>query len=266
MQIKFLKYHGTGNDFVMINQFDSPEYELSTSQIKYICDRRFGVGADGLILLRKDDDQDFKMVYFNSDGRQSSMCGNGGRCIVRFAHDSGFIGHKCSFLAIDGVHHGEILDDMVKIDMKNVDEFEKQDGVYIIDTGSPHYVFQSEEDLSIQTFKNRALSIRNSSRFIDVGVNVNTFRELSENHIKGITFERGVEDITWSCGTGVVAMAMSYVIGLGKSGRHKLRVDNLGGTLYVELLFGKNNFTQVYLIGPAKRVFEGVLTLNTNKS
>lgn len=257
MEIKFFKYHGTGNDFVMINQFDAPEFDLNAVQIKHICDRRFGVGADGLILIRKDETQDFKMVYFNSDGHQSSMCGNGGRCIVKFAHDLGFIDKNCSFTAIDGVHKGEINNGLVKIDMKDVDLVEREEEDCIMDTGSPHYVFETTEELSIEAFKIKAISIRNSERFRENGINVNAFIQLDRNYIKGLTYERGVEDITFSCGTGVVAMAIAYIIGLAKPGDYKVKIDNLGGALSVELTYRHDEFMNVFLIGPATKVFEG---------
>jgi diaminopimelate epimerase len=262
MQINFLKYHGTANDFVLINQYDSPEIDLDTEQIKNICDRRFGVGADGLILLRKDNDQDFKMVYYNSDGNQSTMCGNGGRCIVQFAHDLKIVADHCTFSAIDGVHRGEILDDMVKIDMNDVDQVQREGDVFIMDTGSPHYVIKAEKNIPVQEFKSQALAIRNSEKFIDEGINVNSFFEIKKDHIKGLTFERGVEDITWSCGTGVVAMAISYVLDAGKSGKQKIRIDNLGGSLYVEFLHEDGCFKHIHLIGPATKVFEGFLRMD----
>lgn len=261
MELIFYKYQGTGNDFIMINQFDDDEFDLSTDQIEALCDRRFGIGGDGLIILRKDPEHDFKMVYYNSDGRQSSMCGNGGRCIVQFAIDLGFIDNKCSFSAIDGIHFANAIDGNIRLSMNDVQTVDSIGEAYVLDTGSPHYVIERDDEISAKDFKSLASKIRYSEDFKQNGINVNTYCERSVNHIIGLTYERGVEDITWSCGTGVVAMAISYIKSHKSNGEHKVTVDNLGGKLEAEFKYDDNVFSEIYLIGPAEYVFKGSFSL-----
>ena len=261
MQIPFTKYQGTGNDFVMIDNRNPVFLEKTdTALIRQLCDRRFGVGADGLILLQNREGYDFEMVYFNADGRQSSMCGNGGRCITAFAAQQGVIKDKASFLAIDGPHDALIRPDgWVNLKMGDVAEVQASSDSYILDTGSPHYIVFVEDVGDINVFEN-GQAIRYSSRFREEGINVN-FVEKTKEGILVATYERGVEDETLSCGTGVTAAAIAYSLEIRNPEIKKVAVNAKGGTL--EVLFSKTNdgkFEEIWLCGPATKVFEGQYT------
>ena len=254
MQLKDSKYHGTGNDFIMVyNHNDS--YCFSQSDVKKMCNRRYGIGADGLIIIKKALDADFKMTYYNSDGLVGSMCGNGARCAVSFAKELELIKNQCEFLAYDGMHKGIILrNDLVSIEMVDVSLIEVQNNIWKIDTGSPHLIcfrdFVSEIDV-----KHEGASIRNSSNYIEDGINVN-FVQVKNNELFIRTYERGVEDETLSCGTGAIASAIAaYESGLLNSDRIKVNV--LGGQL--EVLFTKDGskYSNIHLIGSTKFVFNG---------
>lgn len=255
--IPFHKYEGTGNDFVLIDQRETQYLtRQDTSIIEKICDRRFGIGADGLILLQLTDGFDFEMVYFNSDGRESTMCGNGGRCIAAFAHSLGVAGEKCSFLAIDGPHEANINEDWVELKMSDVKEVEIGDGNFILNTGSPHYVVFAE-DLSDMNIVESGQVIRYSERFRKEGINVN-FVEKTADGIEVATYERGVEDETLSCGTGVTAAALSYSLANPNANLNEVAITTKGGCLKVR--FEKkegNKFENIWLSGPAKQVFKG---------
>jgi len=258
MIIHFDKYQGTGNDFILIDDRVNalhPEHD----QIARICSRRFGVGADGLILLRNNPSYDFEMVYYNSDGRLSTMCGNGGRCIVSFAKRLGILRDHYHFLAADGPHEAwftATAPDMVKLRMKDVSSIEKSDEGWLLDTGSPHLVLQVD-NLDSLDVKKRGYEIRNKDRFRSDGVNVN----FAQSTIKGLflrTYERGVEDETLSCGTGVtatalVALAEGWLAGEPSS----VQVDCPGGLLTVHAKRTGALFTDVWLEGPAEFVFSG---------
>lgn len=255
MTVKFYKYQGTGNDFVMI---DNRAYGLTNQRetIEKLCNRRFGIGADGLIYLQQKEGYDFEMVYFNSDGNESTMCGNGGRCLIQFAHDLGLIGNTCKFMAIDGEHDGEILPDgRVQLKMKDVDTIENYNSDYVLNTGSPHYVqfANGVDNLKLVT---EAQKIRYNDRFAAEGINVNFVEKKSADEIFVRTYERGVEDETLSCGTGVVASAIAFA---AKNGMllTRIGVQARGGELEVKFEPVGRGFHNVYLIGPAKRVFEG---------
>ena len=258
MTVKFYKYQGTGNDFVMIDNRSG--YGLTkkhTAFVKQLCDRKFGIGADGLILLNDKNGYDFEMVYFNSDGNESTMCGNGGRCLIKFAHDLGVINDKCLFLAIDGPHEGAILDGgVISLKMKDVDNLEHYNGNdVILNTGSPHYVTFADNvcGMDIVTL---AKSIRYNERFKTEGINVNFVDKISEDEIFVRTYERGVEDETLSCGTGVVASSLAFAA-KGGNKLEKVKVKSLGGNLEVRFKPEGKGYRDVYLIGPAERVFEG---------
>jgi diaminopimelate epimerase len=253
----FYKYQGTGNDFVMVddreNKFDLEDHEL----VKHLCDRRFGIGADGLILLRLSDEAHFEMVYYNSDGNLSSMCGNGGRCIARFAQQLGLIENHCTFKAIDGMHHAVLDEYEVALQMKDVELIEKGDGFYYLDTGSPHYVTYID-DMDSLDIVNTARKIRYNERFKDFGTNVN-FVNFEKNILSIRTYERGVEDETLSCGTGITAAALVHAFHENyKYGSHIIQLAARGGMLKVSFDFhSDNSFTNIQLIGPAELVFEG---------
>lgn len=259
MTVKFYKYQGTGNDFVLI---DNRGYGLKQERalIEKLCHRHFGIGADGLIYLQERKGYDFEMVYFNSDGNESTMCGNGGRCLIRFAHDLGLIKNTCSFLAIDGAHEGEVLNDgRVVLKMKDVEAVEITGTAYVLNTGSPHYVHKAEMVASLQVVE-EAQKIRYNERFAAEGINVNFMEPIGPDEIFVRTYERGVEDETLSCGTGVVASALVYASTTAGAGS-RIKVKALGGDLEVAFEHTGDTFKNVYLTGPAEKVFEGTITL-----
>lgn len=257
MKQTFYKYQGTGNDFVMIDNRQQTFDKTNTKHVAFLCDRRFGIGADGLILLENHDTLDFKMVYYNADGNESSMCGNGGRCLVAFAKQLGVIEDTCSFEAIDGLHHASIENGIVKLQMQDVDTVEKYENHVFLNTGSPHHVqFESEiEDFDIKT---KGAKIRYGAPYNQVGSNVNFVKKISDSDFRVRTYERGVEDETLSCGTGVtaVAIAMHY---LGKTSKDHVNLKVQGGALQVEFDFDDGFYNNVWLIGPATFVFKGEL-------
>lgn len=261
MQLHFYKYQGTGNDFVMIDNRQAG-IKLNVNQVKFICDRRFGVGADGLILLENEDGYDFKMVYYNSDGGESTMCGNGGRCITRFAFDLGIVREEYKFLAVDGLHlatknkNNEIS--LKMIDVGSVED--KPNGADIfVDTGSPHYVSFSKEVESLSLLE-KAREIRYSDEYNRDGVNVN-FVEIEDNSdLRMRTYERGVEDETYSCGTGVTAAVLgAYHKGLINS--KEVRINTKGGNLGVKFETFENGYKAIWLTGPATYVYKGEITI-----
>lgn len=259
--INFSKYQGTGNDFVMIDNRDE-SFPKTPQFIANLCHRRFGIGADGLILLEKPSQpqDDFKMVYYNADGHESTMCGNGGRCIVKFAFDLGIIENKTNFSAIDGAHEAVVNNETISLKMGNVSDFKKLDNALFIDSGSPHYIC-FVNDISAINIEQEGRKIRNSKLFKDEGVNVN-FVEVG-NKIHTIrTYERGVEAETYSCGTGVTAAALALNIS-EKAPNHKIEFKTLGGKLTVEFQKNNNQFTDIWLSGPAKKSFSG--EINNNK-
>jgi diaminopimelate epimerase len=256
MNLKFYKYQGTGNDFIMVDNRTKIFDVTNTELVKFLCDRRFGIGADGFILLEDHPDYDFQMVYFNSDGNQSSMCGNGGRCIVQFASDMGVIDHETSFLAIDGDHDAHIRDGLVHLKMIDVDQIETGNGFYFLNTGSPHYVqyVQNIKDFAVY---DEGYKVRNNDRFRKEGTNVN-FIEKEGDRLWVRTYERGVEDETYSCGTGVTASALVASLNGMTS---PVPITTLGGELSISFTKTEKGYTDIYLIGPAKQVFEGTIKI-----
>jgi diaminopimelate epimerase len=252
MKIAFTKYQGAGNDFIIIDNRDLKFPQTDTSLILKMCDRRFGIGADGLILLEKDEVYDFKMIYFNADGNQSSMCGNGGRCIVAFAKELGMIQSKTNFIAIDGAHQAELCEDgQVALGMIDVDQVEEvQTNQFLLNTGSPHYVVLVKE--MPEDLLSEARKIRNSERFIKDGVNINFVKLGEENTLQIRTYERGVEAETLACGTGAVAAAIVASKFLNST---KLFIDAQGGRLEVSF---EPSFKKVLLKGPAIRVYSAL--------
>jgi diaminopimelate epimerase len=255
MQISFYKYQGTGNDFIMIDNRQQ-QVALSQEQVALVCNRRFGVGADGLILLEPEPGVDFRMVYYNSDGNRSSMCGNGGRCITAFARDLGIVTDKAKFLAIDGIHESTVEGDSVALKMQDVKQVESGDGYFYLDTGSPHYV-KVVNDVNALDVYNEGKKIRYSDRFRDSGTNVN-FMAKADDEIFVRTYERGVEDETYSCGTGVTAAALVAALSGLSTAKNNCVIHTRGGTL--EVSFEKvleQNFYNIWLKGEAKKVFTG---------
>ena len=255
MKYTFYKYQGAGNDFVIIDNRQGTFDKKNTNHINFLCDRRFGIGADGLILLENHDELDFKMIYFNADGNESSMCGNGGRCIVAFAKHHGIIDAKATFEAIDGLHHAIIEGSTVKLQMQNVDHIQKFDGHVFLDTGSPHHV-QFEKDLNTFDVKTTGSKIRYANPYIETGVNVNFVERVADNNFIVRTYERGVEDETLSCGTGVtaVALAMHYI---GETEKNLITLNTQGGDLQVAFNSNNDGYSDIWLIGPATQVFKG---------
>ncbi|MBI5917332.1 MAG: diaminopimelate epimerase [Bacteroidetes bacterium] len=260
-EIPFSKYQGTGNDFVLIDQ-QSERWltRQDTAPVRQLCDRRFGIGADGLILLQSIAGFDFEMIYFNSDGRESTMCGNGGRCIAAFAKRLGIVEKNCRFLAIDGPHEAIVADHWVELKMTDVASVETGDGYFVLDTGSPHYVV-FVEDLSDIDIVQNGQAIRYSDRFRKDGINVN-FVEKSPAGIEVATYERGVEDETLSCGTGVVAAALAWFLNQPQPAEKEVDVSTKGGNLKVRFKpDGQGGFSDVWLCGPATAVFEGKISI-----
>jgi diaminopimelate epimerase len=254
----FFKYQGTGNDFVMIDDRNNRFNVNDTGLVKHLCDRRFGIGADGLILLRLSPETDFEMVYFNSDGNLSSMCGNGGRCIARFAQELGIIKNEALFNAVDGLHTATLDDTEVSLKMVDVVEVIRKDDSYFLNTGSPHVVKYITSPLSQWNVFEEGRKIRYSDRFKDGGTNVNFV--VFENDVLNIrTYERGVEDETLSCGTGITASALAHAVHSKLSaGDHTVPLQSMGGPLRVSFHYdGHQSFTNILLIGPAEKSFEG---------
>lgn len=261
MEIEFYKYQGTGNDFIILDNRKDAYSALATGQIRDLCHRRFGIGADGLMMLNEKEGYDFEMRYFNADGREGSMCGNGGRCIVRFAADLGIHKAEYSFLATDGPHAARIDDhDIVSLRMIDVDEITEYHGDLILNTGSPHYI-KYVNDLDDQDVVKKGMDIRYDRDFEEEGINVNFVERLDEpDKIAVRTYERGVEDETFSCGTGVTAAALvSYH---NESGFNLVYVHTKGGDLQVEFdRVDEGSFSNIWLCGPAKKVYEGKVNI-----
>ncbi len=256
MKIEFYKYQGTGNDFVILDNRTNAYSSLTPKQVKHICNRRFGIGADGLMLLANKSGYDFEMIYFNADGNPSSMCGNGGRCLTMFAWDMGIHKTTYHFLAADGYHDAEIdMNKTVRLKMKNVDKVEEHSTYAVLNTGSPHFVkfATNVKDIDVQE---TGREIRYSNAYKEEGINVNFVESIDEDSIYVRTYERGVEDETYSCGTGVTACAL--VSAHNEKGFNRVEVQTPGGHLSVE--FDKNDdnhFENIWLCGPAAFVYKG---------
>ncbi len=261
MKINFYKYQGTGNDFVIIDNREKEYPTLTASHIRHMCDRRFGIGGDGLMILNEKQGYDFEMKYYNADGRESSMCGNGGRCMIKFAYELGIHKSTYHFLAADGDHEAEIdTDGIVSLKMQDVNHVSKFHGDFILNTGSPHYIKMVPDVMNTDVFK-KGRDIRYSKEFEEEGINVNFVEQLQdEDKILVRTYERGVEDETWSCGTGVTAAAL--ICYHNENGFNDVEVKTLGGTLTVEFdRIDDSHYSNIWLSGPAEKVFEGTIEL-----
>jgi diaminopimelate epimerase len=261
MELTFYKYEGAGNDFVLLDDRGTKFPEERTDLVKFICDRHFGIGADGLMLLRPKKGYDYSMVYFNADGNEGTMCGNGGRCLAAFAHKLGIIDKKAVFTAIDGVHVAELHSkDSVRLKMTDVSEIETGKDYYYLNTGSPHYVkfMSSIDELDVY---NEGRQIRYNKRFTAQGTNVNFVQEYSD-HIAVRTYERGVENETLACGTGIVASAICTGLRKGiHNGSYSSIVHARGGQLKVSFSRNNDNISDIWLEGPATFVFKGTINL-----
>lgn len=256
MTIDFCKYQGTGNDFILLDNRNNLYADITTGQVKFLCDRHFGIGADGLMLLNKSERFDFEMKYYNSDGNESSMCGNGGRCITAFAKDLGIVTSRADFIAIDGAHTSEIDDKgYVRLHMNDVDSIQINETYTELNTGSPHYV-HFMEDIDGLNMKKEGRLIRYSPKYKEEGINVNFAEKISGDLIFVRTYERGVEDETLSCGTGVTAAAIASKA--NTTGAQYVKVKTLGGELEVYFTAEeKEIYRNVVLCGKAEFVFKG---------
>lgn len=254
MDLRFYKYHGTGNDFILV---DNREKVLRGDEFDFfaaLCHRRFGIGADGVILLNLHPDYDFEMDYFNSDGRRSSMCGNGGRCIVKFAAELGVISEKAHFLAIDGPHEARLTEAGICLKMGLPSGYQSLGASdFWIDTGSPHFVRFLETPVTDLDVYAEGRAIRNSPAYASEGTNVN-FAQATPDVLHVRTYERGVEAETWSCGTGVTAVAEIYARQHGIS-EQSIAISTPGGPLQVHVKVDQ----APWLEGPAKFVFSGTV-------
>ncbi|HKO76175.1 MAG TPA: diaminopimelate epimerase [Flavobacterium sp.] len=260
MQLEFYKYQGAGNDFVMIDNRSGFFPKENTKLVAHLCDRRFGIGGDGLILLENDSDTDFKMVYYNSDGNQSSMCGNGGRCLVAFAKDLEVIEDKTTFIATDGLHHASFEDNgLVSLQMIDVPTIDIKKDHSFLNTGSPHHV-QMVEDLEHYNIKEEGAAIRYGELYGAAGSNINFVKKIDDTTFRLRTYERGVEDETLACGTGATAVAIA-MNATGQTNATAININVEGGKLVVSFDKGENGFTNVFLKGPAEFVFKGTITI-----
>ncbi len=255
MKIDFYKYQGTGNDFILIDNRDNQFDKTNTAQIAAMCDRRFGIGADGLILLENHSNLDFTMVYYNADGKQSTMCGNGGRCIVHFANKLQIITDSAHFMAVDGEHNATINNGQVRLQMQDVSDITVKKDFCFLDTGSPHHVSVVPNVDAINVAEDGARIRYNN--YGSEGANINFVSQVDAAAFKVRTYERGVEAETLSCGTGVTAAA----IAMHKTGKTKfntIKLITLGGALEVTFMPGESVYSQVFLSGPATFVFQGI--------
>ena len=260
MKIDFSKYQGTGNDFIIVDNTNDKYSELSIEQIAFLCDRKLGIGADGFIKISNHKNFDFEVEYFNADGSQS-FCGNGARCSVAFAKSLGLVNEKTLFHAIDGVHNASIETNQVRLEMLPVASFMKDGTDFFLDTGSPHYVHFSEgNSINIVDF---GRSIRYSEKYGKDGVNVNVVETIDTDCIKVETYERGVEDETLSCGTGVTACALIYMYVHQERNLREVKVQTKGGDLFIEsdAYSVENGFRNIWLTGPTKHVFDGSIAI-----
>lgn len=255
MQLKFTKYQGTGNDFVIIDNRQSFFPKDDPSLIPRLCDRKFGIGADGLMLIEEDDKSDFQMIYYNADGSKS-LCGNGSRCSVDFAKELGIISENTMFETTDGQHNAFFKDGWVYFQLRDVDGLKQNEGSFFIENGSPHHV-EFVNDVESVDVVGLGSAIRNSEQYKPNGTNVN-FAEIEGDVIKVRTYERGVENETLSCGTGVTAVALAASF---KGQTSPIHIETPGGSLSVSFIKTGESFTNIYLAGPATKVFSGEIAI-----
>jgi diaminopimelate epimerase len=255
--IYFYKYQGAGNDFILVDNRNNTVNHQNPKLISHLCDRRFGIGGDGIMFLQNREGYDFEMIYYNADGQPSSMCGNGGRCIVAFAKHLGIIGNETNFLAVDGPHYAKISasGDWVSLQMIDVDTITLDNGAYVLDTGSPHYV-KLVEGLKEKNVYQDGNYIRNNSTYKAKGINVNFVEPMTGGYFVR-TFERGVEDETYACGTGVTAVALAMAKHNQQTGHIDTPIKVLGGDLNIRFNYDGKKYTDIFLEGPAVKVFEG---------
>lgn len=263
MNFNFTKSHGTGNDFILVDNRDKKLPLHAPESYKKLCDRHYGIGADGLILIQNHEAYEFEMVYYNSDGKIGSMCGNGGRCALAFTRELGiWTGDSVTFLAPDGPHIGALeADGEFRLLMKEVKEISRIDGGIFLDTGSPHFILQVEDLDRFEVYQ-QGRAIRYNARFKEKGTNVNFIQPIEPNRVKVRTYERGVENETESCGTGVTAVAIALSWKKEHTGPQHWKIDTLGGQLEVHFIAeSSGHFHDVWLKGPVEVVFQGSISL-----
>jgi len=260
MKIEFHKYQGTGNDFILLDNLEGQYASLTLPHIQFLCDRKFGIGADGLIKINANANSDFEVEYFNSDGSKS-FCGNGARCAVAFAETLGFAVSETRFLAIDGLHTARKTGDLIALNMADVKHVQSAENDFILHTGSPHYV-KFVTDLSSENVYTTGREIRYSEQFLKDGINVNLVEIQSDGSLKIATYERGVENETLSCGTGATACALVSSLMHNNTGSNRIKVAVKGGELQVNFTNKENaEFSEIQLIGPAVFVFNGEINV-----
>lgn len=259
MKLSFEKYQGAGNDFVIIDGWNL-QPDFTHNNIRDLCDRHFGIGADGLMIIRQHPEFDFEMLYYNSDGAPGSMCGNGGRCIVKFAISHGYAGDTVRFLASDGLHLAKFLpDNHIGLQMGDVDSVTEYQQDLFLNTGSPHYI-RYVDNVSVTDVVTEGRLIRNNDVFASKGTNVNFVMPYADGFFVR-TYERGVEDETLSCGTGVTAVALAAGWKEKNTGNQQVKIYTKGGELQVKFDYSNNRFTNIWLEGPAEFVFKGEITI-----
>jgi len=258
MRIEFSKYHGAGNDFILIDDFSETFPAEDNHLIRELCDRRFGIGADGLILLRPSSTSGFSMFYYNADGLEGSMCGNGGRCLVAFARDRGRVGSdkEITFDAVDGVHRARIIDETtVCLKMNDVKSITEKGRGYCLNTGSLHHVEYVDNLVDINIC-GRGKALREHAMYAPDGCNVNFIKTENDGSLSIRTYERGVENETMACGTGSVAAAIVHHAQGNEKKEYTLRAP--GGILKVRFRYSEENgYEDIWLEGPALKVFDG---------
>lgn len=261
MKLKFYKYQGAGNDFILVDNRDKHLSHPSPELVQQLCDRRFGIGADGLMLLEDKAGYDFNMLYYNADGHPGTMCGNGGRCIVAFAQYLQIIHTATNFLAADGPHYATISEkgDWVSLQMIDVEKIELDSEAFVLNTGSPHYVITAA-DLKQKNVYHEGRQIRYNDTYAREGINVNFVEDMGDHYFVR-TYERGVEDETYACGTGVTAVALSMAKQKGLSGQINTPISVLGGQLNVRFDYDGTKFSNIFLEGPAAFVFKGEINI-----
>ncbi|MEN8248765.1 MAG: diaminopimelate epimerase [Bacteroidota bacterium] len=255
--MNFNKYQSTGNDFILIDNRNLNFPSDNQSMINKLCDRRFGIGADGLILIQNSKTTDFKMVYFNADGSEGSFCGNGSRAAVHYANSLGMFDNTCSFEAYDGLHEASVSGKIISVKMKNVQNGSSKLNGTFIDTGSPHYVEYVESVDKIDMIT-QGRTLRYDNEFSPNGTNINFVERLHDNSVKVRTYERGVENETLSCGTGVTACALTSS---QLEGKNIVTIVTKGGELTVSFDQNKGKFSNIWLKGPTEMVFKGEIDL-----
>lgn len=258
MMIHFEKYQGTGNDFIMLDNSEGQFDSIKIEEIQRLCDRRFGIGADGIIWIKQQKNHGFEMRYFNADGSRS-FCGNGARCAVKFAHSLHYFDTEVTFLAIDGEHSAYIDKELIHLKMMDVTQIDRDGEAYLIHTGSPHYL-KFVSDLTDVDIVNLGKSIRYADNYKSDGINVNALQRTGEG-LSILTYERGVEDETLSCGTGATAAALALVYDQNRIGQFRIPVVVKGGELLISGDFNGRIFSNIYLSGPAEKVFDGKISL-----